>query len=281
MVDHLHGDAAGCGFVEGAGGVAVECCPGFFVDLGLEGGLERLVGVVCPEEVGMADEETLFVVVGVDKPAGDALGPVAAHFAGGGVEDIHAVDLDLDLAVSGVEDVDVRLAEDDEEVALAGVLEVVGHVQVGIHARLEHGDAAEFVELRGVGVVVEGAGDEHIKAAITGLTGSGNQIGAGNGTELRADEDGCAFFRRQMSSFTFQITAFGADQIARPGGEGGKDNLVFLVGLLDPGGLEVFQDHLGEVPLLSIASSLILQRHRSIRHQHPPPARGGATGSPP
>ena len=38
MVDHLHGDAAGAGFGEGAGGVAVERRPGLLVDLGLEGG---------------------------------------------------------------------------------------------------------------------------------------------------------------------------------------------------------------------------------------------------
>ena len=39
------------------------------------------------------------------------------------------------------------LAEDDEEVALAGVLEVFGHVQVGVHTGLEHRDAAEIGEL--------------------------------------------------------------------------------------------------------------------------------------
>ena len=76
------------------------------------------------------------------------------------------------------QDVDVRLAEDDEEVALAGVLEVVGHVQVGVHARLEHGDAAELVELGGVRLVVEGAGDQHIEAGVAGLAGGGDQVGA-------------------------------------------------------------------------------------------------------
>ena len=88
--------------------------------------------------------------------------------------------------------VDVRLAEDDEEVALAGVLEVVGHVQVGVHARLEHGDAAELVELRGVGLVVEGAGDQHVEVGVAGLAGGRHQIGALDGAELRADEDGGA-----------------------------------------------------------------------------------------
>jgi hypothetical protein len=59
MVDDLDGDAAGGGFVEGAGGVAVEGGPGVFVDFGFEGGFEGLVGVVCAEEAGVADEEAV------------------------------------------------------------------------------------------------------------------------------------------------------------------------------------------------------------------------------
>ena len=47
----------------------------------------------------MADEEAFFVVVGVDKPAGDAVGTVAADFAGVRVKDINPVDLDLNLPV--------------------------------------------------------------------------------------------------------------------------------------------------------------------------------------
>ena len=46
----------------------------------------------------MTDEEALFVVVRVDEPAGDAIGAVAAHFAGVGVEHVDAVDLDPYLA---------------------------------------------------------------------------------------------------------------------------------------------------------------------------------------
>ena len=40
VVDDLDGDAARGGFVERAGGVAVQGGPGLLVDLGLEGGLE-------------------------------------------------------------------------------------------------------------------------------------------------------------------------------------------------------------------------------------------------
>ena len=56
--------------------------PGLLVDLGLERRLQRPVGIVGAEEVGVADEEALLVVVGVDEPAGDPVGAVAAHLAG-------------------------------------------------------------------------------------------------------------------------------------------------------------------------------------------------------
>jgi len=142
VVDHLYRDSAGCGFSEGAGGIAVESCPGFFVDLGLEGGFEGLIGVTCAQEVGVADEEAFHIVVGIDEPAGDAFGAVTADLAGIGVEDIDTVDLDLDLAVFGVEDINIRFTEDDKEVAFAGVLQIIGHVQVGVHPGFQHRDAA-------------------------------------------------------------------------------------------------------------------------------------------
>ena len=49
----------------------------------------------------MADEEAFFVVVGIDEPARDAVGAVAADFAGAGVEDIDAVDSDLYSVIGG------------------------------------------------------------------------------------------------------------------------------------------------------------------------------------
>ena len=254
MVNHFHRDTPGRGLVKRPGGVAVQRCPGFCVDLRFQGGFQRFVGIVGAEEVGLADEEAFFVVVGVDEPAGDAVGAVAVDFAAVGVEDVDAVDLDADLAVFSVEDVDVGFAEDDEEVAFAGVLEVVGHVQVGVHARLEDGDAAEFVEFAGVGVVVEGTGDEHVEACVGGLSGGGDQIGAGDGAEFGADENGgAALGAAPIRSGGFQIVAVGADQIARPGGQGGEVDLAVLVGLLHSGGFEVFENDLGEVAFLAVA----------------------------
>src|ERR1035437_11052739 len=87
---------------------------------------------------------------GINEPAGNAFGAVAADFAGARIKDVHAVHLYAQLAVWHRKQGDVRLAEDDEEVTFASVLEVLGHVQVGVHAGLEHGDAAQLAELRRV-----------------------------------------------------------------------------------------------------------------------------------
>jgi hypothetical protein len=222
MIYDLHRDTAGCGFIERPGGVAVQRCPGFFVDLGFQCGFEGFVGITCTQEVGVADEEVFHVVIGIDEPAGDAFGAVTAGLAGIGVEDIDAVYLDLDLAVFGVEDVNIRLAEDDEEVALTGVFQIIGHVQVGIHPGLEHRDAAEVIESRGMGVIVEGAGDQCIETGIASLAGGGDKIGAGDSAELGADKDGGPLFAAGTVS-AFLIPSFGADHISRPGGECSKD----------------------------------------------------------
>ena len=195
MVDDFDGDSSGFGFVEGAGGVAVEGLPGFGVDFGFEGGLEAFVRVGGAEEVGVADEEAFFVVVGVDEPTGDFVGVAAFDLAGLGLEDVDTVDLDAELAVVAGQELNIGLAEDDEEVAGAGVFEFVGHVEVGVHAGLEDRDRAELGELRRVGVVIERAGDQHLEARIARLAGRGHQIGPGDGAELGADEDARAPLR--------------------------------------------------------------------------------------
>ena len=110
------------------------------------------------------------------------------------------------------DDLDVRLAEDHEQVALAGVLQVAGHVQVGVHARLEDGDAAELAELGGVRLVAERAGDQHVVVGIGGFAGGGDQVGAGDGAELGADEDARAAFCSGVR-VTFDVPAFRADEV--------------------------------------------------------------------
>ena len=78
-----------------------------------------------------------------------------------------------------------------------------------------------------------------------------HQIGAGDGSELGANENGGAFLHACLliafELSTFKITTFSADQITGPGGERGEGDLVILMRLLDAGGLEIFQDHLHEV----------------------------------
>jgi len=137
VVDDLDGDATGRWFLEGAREVAVERFPGVLVDLGLECGLERLVGVVLAQEVGVAHEEALTVVVRVQEPAGDAIGVVALDLARAGVEHVHAVDLHLVGAVGARVQGDIGLAEDHEQVALCGGLQFFGKVKVRMHSRLQ------------------------------------------------------------------------------------------------------------------------------------------------
>ena len=50
-------------------------------------------------------------------------------------------------------------------------------MQVGVHAGLEDRDAAQFAELRGVCLKVEGAGDEHVESAVTGLALAATLLG--------------------------------------------------------------------------------------------------------
>jgi hypothetical protein len=64
----------------------------------------------------------------VDEPAGDAIGAVANNFAGLRLEDIHTVTFTRCLPSFSTMRSMSGLAEDDEEVAFARVLEVFGHV---------------------------------------------------------------------------------------------------------------------------------------------------------
>ena len=47
----------------------------------------------------MADEEALFVVVGINEPAGDFVGIARAYFTGLRVKNIDTMNSDLDLAI--------------------------------------------------------------------------------------------------------------------------------------------------------------------------------------
>jgi len=200
----------------------------------------------------MANEKTLLVVVGVDEPAGDALRAVAADLARVRMKDVDAVDFHADLAVKGVKHVDIGLAEDDEEVSLAGVLQVFGHVKVGVHARLEDRDAAELRELGGMRLEVERTSDEDVEAGIGRLPGGVDEIGAKDGAEFRSNEDpGTPFDSRCINPL--DVSPVRADVLAGPGRELGEGNPVFLVRLLDAGSPKVLDDHLRKVGLRLIA----------------------------
>ena len=69
VIDYLNRDPPILGFLERSRCVAVERRPGFFVDLGFQGGLQCAVRVLGAEEIGVADEEAFLVVVRVDERA--------------------------------------------------------------------------------------------------------------------------------------------------------------------------------------------------------------------
>ena len=126
-------------------------------------------------------------------------GAIAADFARVRMEHIHALDLDLNLPAVRVQDVDIRLAEDHEQVALAGILQIAGHVQVRVHASLQHRNAAQLVELRGVRIIVKSARHEHVEARIPGLARGRHQVRPRHGAELRTNEDRRPPFRPALA----------------------------------------------------------------------------------
>lgn len=241
VIDHLDSNTPRDRLFEWSRGIAVEGGPGVGVDFGFEGGFQGFVGIALAEEIGVADEKAFAVVVGVDEPAGDVVGFAGDDFAGGGVEDVDAVHFDAVAAVRVFQEIDIGFAEDDEEVALAGIFEFGGHVEVGVHAGLEDMDAAEFVEFGGHGVEREAATDKDVEIGVAGLAGGFDQFLALHSAEFGADEDGGSAF-----GVAFQVAAFGADQAAGPRYKGGEVDLPFLVRLLDAGGAEIVENHVDE-----------------------------------
>ena len=73
----------------------MERFPRFPVNLRFQRRLERFVGVIRAEEIGVTHEKTLRIVVGIDEPAGDAVGAVAPYLARVGMKNINTVNSDL------------------------------------------------------------------------------------------------------------------------------------------------------------------------------------------
>ena len=96
----------------------------------------------------------------------------------GRVEDVDTLELDLDPAVVAMPDLDIRLAEDDEEIAASALPQLVGHVRIRVHPRLDDRHLAELLEVAGMGVEIEGAGDDHVEARVARLLRSLDQVHA-------------------------------------------------------------------------------------------------------
>ncbi len=71
----------------------------------------------------------------------------------------------------------------------------------GFIRALQDRDAAEAVELGGMGVEVEGAGDHHVEAGLGRLAGGGDEVGALDGAVFGADEDAGAASRAVSPSW--------------------------------------------------------------------------------
>ena len=82
MVDHLHRDPPVLRPIERPRHLAIQRLPRRLVDLCAQGGFQAFVGVVGAEEIGVADEEAFFVVVGVEHPERDAVGVLGNDLAG-------------------------------------------------------------------------------------------------------------------------------------------------------------------------------------------------------
>ena len=143
---------------------------------------------------------------------------------------------------------------------------------------LSTGMRPSLLELGRVGVVVEGAGDEHVEAGVAGLARGRHQVGPWHGAELGTDEDRGALLDRPRA---LDVAPLGADEPARPRGQGREDDLVLLVRLLHAGGLEVLQDHLERSPARSRRRGRLGSPSISSSSSVDARARGGATGSPP
>ena len=147
MVNHLHRNPPRLRLRKRTRSIAMQRRPGLFVDLRLQRALQRFIRIVRPQKLSMPHEKALFVVVRIHEPARDPIRVVAVNLSRARVEHIHAIHLHPHLAARLIQDRDVRFAEDHEQVALAGALQVVRHVQIGVHAGFQDSDAAHFVDV--------------------------------------------------------------------------------------------------------------------------------------
>ena len=129
-----------------------------------------------------------------------------------------------------------------------------------------------FSKLGGVGIVAEGAGDQHVEAGVGGLARSGDQVGPRDGAELGPDEDAGAACGARLAA-ALHVAPLGADIVAGPGRERSEFDTVLPVRLLHAGCPEVLQDHFGEVRGLAVAELLVGEGREElvvlVHRQHP------------
>src|SRR5689334_9939021 len=80
---------------------------------------------------------------------------------------------------------------------------LAGHMQIGVHPRLQDRDAADPFELGRMGVEIEGAGDHDVEPGVGRLTRRLDQVGARHGAEFGAEKD-----RGAPLVITLEVAAF-------------------------------------------------------------------------
>ena len=103
----------------------------------------------------------------------------------------------------------------------------------------------------------------HVEIRVAGLARGAHQIGAGDGAEFRADEDGGPLLGAGFR-VAFDVATLRADEIPGPGRQRGEADPVLLMGLLHPGHPQVLQDHLREGLLLALSRSRVGDALRGV-----------------
>ena len=95
MIDNFDGNPPRCRLLKRPRGVAVERLPRLVVNLRFQRRLEGFVRVIRAEEISVTHKKTLRVVIGINKPAGDAIRAVAPNLPRVGMKYVNTMYYDL------------------------------------------------------------------------------------------------------------------------------------------------------------------------------------------
>ena len=121
--------------------------------------------------------------------AANAFGVVGTDFPRVGVEYIHAFHTHANSSVLLILDVDVGLTKHDKEIPFARILQLVGHVKVGVHLGFKDWQRPKLGQLGGMRIEIEGTGDHDVEPGIGRLARRIDEIGARHRAEFRAEKD--------------------------------------------------------------------------------------------